>query len=269
METAYNQPLRRDAERSHVYGENVHILGDTFSLTMLSRLCSAESTQPEFNRLIAELYRHLFIRAVNASFPTRVVQTDTRMKKFDEAGTFQGAILDRDTRVVVVDVARAGILPAQVCYDLANSVFEPANVREDHLIMARTTDAIGQVTGADILAEKVGGPVEGAWMIFPDPMGATGGSLAAAIDHYLEAHGTPEKVILLCLMITPNFIRTFRERHPDAEIFALRLDRGKSPADVLEKGLGEDLERENGLTEVDYIVPGGGGFGELMNNSWV
>jgi uracil phosphoribosyltransferase len=269
VETAYNQHLGTGAERAHEYGDRVHIIGDTFSLSMLGRLCSAESTQPEFNRLVAELYRHLFVRVVNTLFPTRVAEIDTRMKEFDPAGTFRGAVIDRETPVVVVDVARAGILPAQTCYDLANTLLDPSLVRQDHLVMARTTDSLGQVTGASILAEKVGGSVDDAWMLFPDPMGATGGSLAAAIDHYLDAHGTPKRIILLCLMITPNFVRAFRTRHPEAEIFTLRLDRGRSPADVLAKPLGADIERENGLTEVDYIVPGGGGFGELMNNSWV
>ena len=269
METAYNQHLGAAAERPHEYGERVHILGDAFSLSMLGRLCSAESTQPEFNRLISELYRHLFVRVVNTVFPTKVVEIDTRMKELDDAGTFRGRTLDPETPLVVVDVARAGILPAQVCYDLANSLFNPQNVRQDHLVMARTTDDDGQVTGAAILAEKVGGTIQDAWVLFPDPMGATGGSLAAAIDHYLESHGTPKRIIAMCLMITPNLVRAFRERHPNVELFALRLDRGKSSADVLQKPLGADIAAENGLTDIDYIVPGGGGFGELMNNSWV
>ena len=32
---------------------------------------------------------------------------------------------------------------------------------------------------------------------------------------------------------------------------------------------GERWAEENGLNEVQYIVPGGGGFGELMNNAYV
>jgi uracil phosphoribosyltransferase len=27
--------------------------------------------------------------------------------------------------------------------------------------------------------------------------------------------------------------------------------------------------RESGLNEVDYIVPGAGGVGEIINNSWI
>jgi hypothetical protein len=57
--------------------------------------------------------------------------------------------------------------------------------------------------------------------------------------------------------------------HPQAEIFAVRLDRGLSAPDVLRAVPGERWDEENGLDAHDYIVPGGGGFGELMNNAYV
>ena len=42
-----------------------------------------------------------------------------------------------------------------------------------------------------------------------------------------------------------------------------------SPPDVLDTVPGTHWDRESGLDARQYIVPGGGGFGELMNNSWV
>ncbi|MFN7262500.1 MAG: hypothetical protein ACK5UJ_01675 [Pseudobdellovibrionaceae bacterium] len=57
--------------------------------------------------------------------------------------------------------------------------------------------------------------------------------------------------------------------HPDVLIFALRLDRGLSPEAVLSTAPGKYWEQEKGLNEKGYIVPGGGGFGEIMNNSFV
>ena len=58
-------------------------------------------------------------------------------------------------------------------------------------------------------------------------------------------------------------------RHADAIVYAVRLDRGLSPPDVLQTKPGERWDEENGLNELQYIVPGGGGFGELMNNAYV
>ena len=64
---------------------------------------------------------------------------------------------------------------------------EPQRVRQDHLIMARTVDASEHVTGATISGSKIGGKIDDRIVVFPDPMGATGGSLATAIEAYLSA----------------------------------------------------------------------------------
>ncbi len=52
-------------------------------------------------------------------------------------------------------------------------------------------------------------------------------------------------------------------------IYALRLDRGLSPPEVFDTVPGTFWEKERGLDDRQYIVPGGGGFGELMNNAYV
>jgi uracil phosphoribosyltransferase len=71
------------------------------------------------------------------------------------------------------------------------------------------------------------------------------------------------------LIITPEYLRHVRARHPDVIVYALRLDRGLSPADVLATVPGERWADERGLTDHHYIVPGGGGLGEIINNSFV
>ena len=48
-------------------------------------------------------------------------------------------------------------------------------------------------------------------------------------------------------------------KHPEVIVYALRLDRGLSPADVLQTP-GERWTEERGLTDKHYIVPGGGGL---------
>ena len=57
--------------------------------------------------------------------------------------------------------------------------------------------------------------------------------------------------------------------HPDIVIYALRLDRGLSPADVLATVPGTRWDEERGLNDHQYIVPGAGGVGEILNNAWV
>lgn len=258
------------SEIEHAYGPRVHILDEPYLTTQLARLCTPEVTQPAFNTLIRELYTSLIRVVINAEFPRQTVALDTRMKASNPNGVFRGEIVDRSTSTVVVDIARAGILPSQVCYDTLNGILDPRAVRQDHLIMARTTDADDQVTGASIAGSKIGGSIDGTVMLLPDPMGATGNSLATAIEKYLAAGlGTPRRIITLNLIVTPEFVRRLTEVKADVVVYALRLDRGMSAPDVLTTPPGTRWDEESGLDATQYIVPGGGGFGELMNNSWV
>ncbi len=270
MDATYLAPSWGLSELPHRYGDNVHLLADPMAFTELARLCSPGCEQPEFNQIVARLYDRLLWAAINHEAPRTRRRVETRMMASTPRAVVEGEMIDPSTRVVVVDIARAGILPAQVVYDRCNVLFDPSRVRQDHLIMARVTDADGHVTGSEIHGGKVGGDVDGSLLIIPDPMGATGGSVARTIDHYLATwDGHPERIVALHLIITPEYLRTMRQRHPDARIYALRLDRGMSADDVLQTTPGERWDEERGLNDIDYIVPGGGGFGELMNNSWV
>ena len=119
-------------------------------------------------------------------------------------------------------------------------------------------------------ARKLGGDTSGAFVLLPDPMGATGGSLSRTIELY-KSEGLPpaRKIISLHLIITPEFIKRLRADHPEAVCYAIRLDRGMSSAAVLASGLGQSIDAESGLNEIQYIVPGAGGLGEILNNSFV
>ncbi|MEE2756856.1 MAG: uracil phosphoribosyltransferase [Myxococcota bacterium] len=258
------------SEIEHQYGDRVHILDDPFLTTQLARLCTDEVTQPEFNQLISTLYTSLIRTVINTVYPLESVEMKTRMHAVTPRGVFRGDVVDRNTASVVVDIARAGILPSQICFDTLNGILNPDVVRQDHLIMARTVDGDDQVTGAAITGKKIGGTVDDRMVLFPDPMGATGNSLATAMDSYNSGDiGIPRQLVALNLIITPEYIRTLTERFDNVKIFAIRVDRGMSPNDVLNAVPGAHWERESGLNDKQYIVPGGGGFGELMNNSWV
>ena len=135
--------------------------------------------------------------------------------------------------------------------------------------MSRITNEDGKVTGSHFGDSKIGGDVDGAFVLFPDPMGATGGSLCEAIRYYkTRVAGTARKYITVNLIVTPEYLRRMAAEHPDVVVYALRLDRGSSSAEVLQTRPGTRWAEESGLTEKQYIVPGGGGFGEIMNNAW-
>ena len=99
-------------------------------------------------------------------------------------------------------------------------------------------------------------------------MGATGGTLVEALDLF-KKHGKARKYIALHCIVTPEYLRKIQSRHPDLLVYAIRLDRGLSSPEVLNSVPGTHWDQERGLNDKHYIVPGGGGFGEIMNNAYV
>jgi uracil phosphoribosyltransferase len=75
-------------------------------------------------------------------------------------------------------------MPSQVVFELMNEVLDPALVRQDHLFMSRQTNAAGEVIGATWHDAKIGRDVGDRYVLFPDPMGATGSSMISALTYY-------------------------------------------------------------------------------------
>jgi uracil phosphoribosyltransferase len=75
-----------------------------------------------------------------------------------------------------------------------------------------------------------------------DPMLATGGSAAQALDMIKEAGGRDTRMI--CVVAAPEGVKVMAERHPEVDIFTAALD---------EK-----------LNDRAYIVPGLGDFGDRL-----
>jgi uracil phosphoribosyltransferase len=265
----YDQVPFRQSELVHKYGPNVHVLADPLALTQLARLCAKGTFQPEINRLVEELYGILIRAVVNAEFPRHGMAQPTRMIDVTPHGVFQGEVMDPQVRAVTVNIARAGTLPSQVVYDFLNHVLDPRLVRQDHFVMARTLDEKGKVSGAATPGSKIGGDVDDSMLLFPDPMGATGGSICLALDEYKKIPGKPRKAICAHLIVTPEYLKKVTTTHPGAVVYALRLDRGLSPEELFDTVPGTHWDKERGLDDKQYIVPGGGGFGELMNNAYV
>lgn len=269
IDAAYQELPRGTGELEHAYGPNVHVVSDAFLLTHLGFLCTKGTQQPAINQVIRDLYQYLIKAVLNGEFPRVVRSFETRMKDVSPLGVWTGQVLDSAQRAITVNIMRAGTLPSQVCYDFLNKTLNPELVRQDHVVMARCTDDQGRVTGSRFGDSKIGGDIQDAMVLFPDPMGATGSSLCEAIHHYKrEVGGVARKFITVNLIITPEYLKRMSEEHPDVVIYAMRLDRGASPPDVLAEKPGVRWDEESGLTELQYIVPGGGGFGEIMNNAF-
>ncbi len=258
----------RISEREHLYGKNVHLLSDPFLHSHLSKLCSVDTYQPVINELITTIYSSLLKIVVNHEFPQRQEITRSRMNAYHPEGNFESPIINPDVPVVSVNLARAGTLPSHICYNALNYFMNPKTVRQDHISIARQTNSSQEVTGSEVSGHKIGGLVDDSIVMFPDPMGATGSTLIEALDLY-KTHGKAKKYIALHCIVTPEYLRNVHAKHPDLIVYAVRLDRGLSSEKVLASVPGTYWNEEKGLNQHHYIVPGGGGFGEILNNAYV
>lgn len=78
-------------------------------------------------------------------------------------------------------------------------------------------------------------------LIVLDPMLATGGSAAAAID-FLKARGA-KNIKLVCLLAAPEGIKALEEAHPDVDIFTAAVDEYLNDHGYIVPGLGDAGDR--------------------------
>ncbi len=253
----------------HKYGPQVILLNDLYLLTLLEKFSTSKCVQPLMTDYLRHIYTSLLIHALNTVCPSVQLNTKTRMStQHPNEAILNHMAFDPSTPLVTVNIARAGTVPAQICYDHLNYLFNAENIRQDHFYLNRKVNSESHVIGVDSSGSKVGGPINDSFVIIPDPMGATGGTICHAVDLYKnEVKGTAKKFIALHLILTPEYIERVTKEHPDVLIIGARLDRGLSSPKALEHPPGTYPEEEKGLNEFQYIVPGAGGIGELMNNA--
>lgn len=254
----------------HQYPQQIRILDNPFLQSLTAQASSASCKQPLFNQFIRSIYEELLITILNQEWPQVELNQDTRMTSIHPEQKLKAKILDPKQKAVCVDIARAGMLPSQVFFDKINTFADPSGIRQDHVFASRMVDGNSQVTHTELSSSKIGGDIDNAIVLLPDPMGATGNSLSEVIQYYKDnVDGVPTRFISAHMIITPEFVRTMNERHPDVIIYAARLDRGLSSPEALSKPPGSLWDQESGLNDSQYIVPGAGGVGELINNSFV
>lgn len=253
----------------HAYGERVTVLDDPFVSSLVARIGAPDATRAQVLDCLRRTCTFLCAEAAASALPVRHDRRVTRMhEKHGDLGAWTGSTIDPSSEAVVVDVIRGGIVPGQVFFELLSNVLPEERVRLDHLHMSRKVADDGSVAGTDLFGSKIGGRVDGRHLFVPDPMGATGSTAVTALDHYLEHWGRPASVTLVTLICTPEFLRVVLDHPSRPRVVTARLDRGLSSPDVLAAVPGARWDEERGLDADGYIVPGAGGIGEFLNNSW-
>src|SRR5262245_18520532 len=134
-------------ELEHRYGPRVQLLRNPFLLSLLARIGAPEAKGPEVADLTRTVYATMLAFVAGREFPVSNASSPTRMFARTPRGVFRGPVLSRETSVAIACVIRAGMLPAQTCFELLSRVLDPDRIRIDTLSMARVTDAQGRVTG--------------------------------------------------------------------------------------------------------------------------
>lgn len=254
----------------HHYGKHVHIFDHPYLTGILAKLCQATTFQPDINRYVEYLYSQLLAEVVQNFFPTESIQVPTRMHSAHPDILLHTQQVSKSAKAVCINLARAGTYPSHICYEKLHMFLTPENIRQDHIFAARAINSDSQVTKTELDGFKIGGGIDNSFVLIPDPMGATGNTIMSTINHYKQnVPGTATRFIAMHLIVTPEYLKRITTTHPDVEIVAVRLDRGLSTARALNSEPGKYWDEEKGLNAKDYIVPGGGGFGEIMNNSFV
>ena len=256
------------SEIEHKYGKQIHILSDHYLFSTLSKLCRPDCRQPLINQLLNILYRELVKIVVNQEFPLITTQLETSMASAHPEGLFEAKVVDPATQVVCVNLARAGTVPSQICFDAFNYIFNPDGIRQDHISINRKVDEEEKVIGTNLGGLKIGGDIDNAFVVIPDPMGATGSTIKSAMEIY-RSRGKAKKFIAIHLIITPEYLSYISQHCPEVTVYAIRLDRGLSSQKALSSVPGTFWQEERGLNDKQYIVPGAGGLGEVINNSYV
>ena len=181
------------------------------------------TTEPEEFRILARNVITLLLYEATADLPVKQGKVRTPLA---EAEAIEVA-----SEVVAIPVLRAGL-------GLLGPVLELLpRVSVGYIGLERDEDT----AVARIYYNKLP-RLQGKIPLLLDPMLATGGSAAQALDMIKEAGGLNTRMV--CVVAAPEGVKVLAERHPEVNVYAAALD--------------------DHLNDRAYIVPGLGDFGDRL-----
>ena len=142
-----------------------------------------------------------------------------------------------DTDIVVVPILRAGVGMLDGILELVPTA------RVGFIGLYRDEETKLPVT----YYERLPPQIKGGTCIIIDPMLATGGSTAAAIDQLKEKGA--DNIIVICIVTCPEGIELVEAAHPDVKIYAAAIDTKLNEKKYIVPGLGDAGDRLFGTTD--------------------
>jgi len=200
----------------------LHVLQHPLGTHVLTHLRD-KTTKPALFRTLS--YQISLLLALEA---TRDLATEEK-KIETPLEPFTGRVLAR--HLAIVPILRAGLGMVQPFLDTFPDVSVGyVGLERDH------TTAIARSYYCKLP------PLDDKRVIVVDPMLATGGSAAQAVDVVKAAGG--KEIVFVCIVASPEGVATLQKAHPDVAIHTGALDRG--------------------LNAKKYILPGLGDFGDRL-----
>jgi uracil phosphoribosyltransferase len=189
---------------------------------ILTRLRDASTEPAQFRALARQLTLLLAVEATR-DLPVREHTVQTPLE------TTQGHSLAQP--IVAVPILRAGLGMLEAITELFT------DVRVGYIGLERDeTTAVARAYYCKLP------PIGASRVLLLDPMLATGGSAAQAVEVLLKAGA--QDIVHICVVAAPEGVRLLNERFPQVRIVAASIDRG--------------------LNDRKFIVPGLGDFGDRL-----
>ncbi len=201
----------------------VHLIDHPLIQHKLTLMRRKETGTKDFRELLEEIAM-LMTYEIARDFPLEDVEIETPVAKC------HGKKLS-GKKIGVVPILRAGL-------GMLNGVVNmiPA-ARVGHIGLYRDPETLKPVE----YYCKLPNDVAERTLLVVDPMLATGGSAAAALD-LLKQHGA-KNIILMCLVSAPEGIRVVNKEHPDVPLYVAAIDERLNDKGYIVPGLGDAGDR--------------------------
>ena len=224
METQTTPPIQEQTDPRLKEFPNLHIVQHPLIGHKLTLARNKTTGTHAFRELLSEIAL-LIGYEVTKSLPTQNISIKTPI------ATTVGTMI-QDKSIVIVPILRAGLSMANGLHSLIPTAdFAHIGLARD----PNTKKPIEYLFKVPAIKNQT--------FIVVDPMLATGGSAAYAVNRLIKA-GVPSKNILfMALVVVPEGMRAFQKEHPNIPVFAASLDDHLNDHAYIIPGLGDAGDR--------------------------